>query len=94
MLQEKDMVNDALAGIKSSLAEYAKIIGETDDQQLRQQLIQIRNSDETFQYDLYKLAEQKGYYQPSMKAQQNEVQQVKTQLSQGQNQTGIPSMMQ
>ena len=81
-MQEKEMVLDILSGTKSSIANYAKVITECNDQQLRQTFQQMRDSDEKFQYDLYKIAEQKGYYMPAPPAQQADHQQVKTFLNQ------------
>lgn len=79
-MQEKDMVNDVLSMINSSLTGYANVITQTSNQQLRQTIQQIRNNDEKFQYELYKLAESKGFYQPAQAANPNEIQQIKSQL--------------
>ena len=79
-LQEKAMVNDALASIKSSLTVYTTAISECANQNLRQTLQQIRNGDETSQYELFQIAQSKGYYQPAGMADDNEVQQIKSQL--------------
>jgi spore coat protein CotF len=80
-LQEKAMVNDALASIKSSLTVYTTAISECTNPSLRQTLQQIRNSDETSQFELFKLAQSKGYYQPASMADDNEVQQIRSQLN-------------
>lgn len=80
-LQDKEMVNDALSSINSSLTCYANYITETSNQQLRQTLQQIRNSDEQFQYQLYQMAEQKGFYKPAIQASSQDIQQVKSQFS-------------
>lgn len=80
-MQEKDMVLDVLTGTKSSLATYAKTIAECNDQKLRETFQQMRNSDEKFQYDLYKLAHQKGYYQPAPPADQAQCMQLKNHIS-------------
>lgn len=77
-MQEKDMVNDILSMINSSLTGYANTISQCSDQTLRQELQQIRNADEQFQYQLFKIAEQKGYYQPAGQATQQEIQEVKS----------------
>lgn len=74
------MVNDALAGIKTGLTFYANAISECANQELRSTLQQIRNKDETAQYELYQLAQSKGYYKPAQQAGQTEIQQVKSQL--------------
>ncbi len=79
-MKEKDMVNDILSTINSSLTGYANVIAQAANPQFRQAITQIRNSSETFQYDLYKLAEQKGFYKPAAPAGQSDIQQVKTQF--------------
>lgn len=81
-MQEKYIVNDVLSMVKSSLGTYAKVIGETSNQQLRQALQQIRNSDEQFQFQLANLASQKGYYKPAQQASVNEIQQVRSEFGQ------------
>ncbi|MCX7903379.1 MAG: spore coat protein [Caloramator sp.] len=80
MLNEKALVNDALSMINSSLTNYANAIAQCTNAQLRSTLQQIRNSDEQFQYDLYKIAEQKGYYKAAKPASTQDIQQVKSDL--------------
>ena len=82
-MNDKTMVNDILASVKSDLTAYQTAITETENMQLRQSFQQIRNSDESFQYELYKVASSKGYYTPAQKATITEVQTVRTQLQQG-----------
>ena len=82
-MNDKTMVNDILASVKSDLTAYQTAISETENMQLRQTFQQIRNSDESFQYELYKVASSKEYYTPAKKATTTEVQTVKTQLQQG-----------
>jgi len=79
MLQEKEMVNDALSAAKSELTFYANAISECSNPKLRSAIQQIRNSCETSQYELYQLASSKGYYKPSAQASDSEIQQVKSQ---------------
>ncbi|HAA09061.1 MAG: spore coat protein [Syntrophomonadaceae bacterium] len=79
-LQDKEMVNDILSMVNSSLTGYANVIAQTSNQQLRQTLQQIRNSDEQFQYQLCQMAEQKNYYKPAQPASQQDIQQVKSML--------------
>jgi spore coat protein CotF len=83
MLQEKSMVNDALASAKSSLTAYTTAISECSNPNLRSALQQIRNGDENAQYELYKIAQSKGYYQPAHMADDSEVKQVKSELQGG-----------
>ncbi|SDN01439.1 spore coat protein [Acetanaerobacterium elongatum] len=80
MLQDKYMVNDALASVKSSLTFYANTISECTNPNLRCTIQQIRDKCETSQYDLFKMAQAKGFYQPATLANDAEVQQVKTQV--------------
>ena len=63
-MNEKDMVNDYLAGLNASLTSYANYIAQSDNEQLHQTLIQIRNQDEARQRNMYEYAKQKSYYKP------------------------------
>lgn len=80
MFQDKEMVNDYLAGLNASLTGYAHIIAQTNNAELRQTLIQLRNQDESRQRTLYSYALQKGYYQPAAPASKEVVQQLRNQL--------------
>ena len=59
-MNEKIMVNDILSGVKANLSTYQTAITETENMELRQTLQQIRNNDESFQYELFKVAQAKG----------------------------------
>ncbi|MCI9000854.1 MAG: spore coat protein [Clostridia bacterium] len=80
MMDEKTMVNDILGGVKSDLTTYQNAISECENMTLRQTLQQIRNNDESFQYELFKIAETKGYYKPAAKATVTEIDTVKNAL--------------
>ena len=79
-MEEKTMVNDVLSEIKSELSIYENVITETENMQLRQIFQQIRNNGEAFQYELFKIAETKGYYKPAGKATVTEISTVKDEL--------------
>lgn len=79
-MDEKTMVNDILSNTKSSLKTYQGVITETENMNLRQTIQQIRNNDESFQYELFKIAQSKGYYQPAQKATVTEIDTVKNEL--------------
>lgn len=81
-MDEKTMVNDILNSVKSGLTTYQGVISETENMQLRQTIQTIRNNDESFQYELYKIAETKGYYKPAAQATVTEIQAVKNELQQ------------
>lgn len=82
-MQEKDIVLDVLGGVKGSLSGYATFISETANPTLRQTFQQMRDGDEKFQYDLYQIAEQKGYYATSPRASQDDMNAVKSALTSG-----------
>ena len=79
-MDEKTMVNDVLENTKASLSSYQTAISETENMQLRQTLQQLRDGSESFQYELFKTAQAKGYYKPAQPATVTEIQEVKTSL--------------
>ena len=79
-MDEKTMVNDILNGTKEELKTYQGVITETDNMQLRSTIQQIRNNCESFQYELYRVAQSKGYYKPAASATVTEIQTVKNEL--------------
>ena len=79
-MDEKTMINDVLTGIKAGLTAYQTAISEAENMQLRQTFQQMRNNDESFQYELFKIAQSKGYYVPAAQATVTEIQAVKTEL--------------
>lgn len=81
-MDEKTMVNDILGSVKADLTAYQIAISESENMQLRQTFQQIRNNDESFQYELFKIAQMKGYYVPAQKATTTEISTVKTELQQ------------
>ena len=80
-MEEKAIVNDVLASTKSCLKDYQGAIIETANIELRQTFQNLRNSSESFQYELFKLAEAKGYYQPAQNASLEEISTVKKEVS-------------
>ena len=81
-MDEKTMVNDVLDGTKAELTTYQGVISEAENTELRQTIQQIRNNCESFQYELFKIAQTKGYYKPAQKATTTEISTVKTELQQ------------
>ena len=80
-MDERTMVNDILGNVKADLTAYQTAISESENMGLRQTFQQIRNNDESFQYELFRIAQTKGYYVPSQKATVTEINNVKTNLS-------------
>ena len=81
MLDEKKMVSDALAGVNGELVRYGEMISQTENQELKQCLKQIRNQCEMSQEKLYQVAREKSYYVPAQKASQQEINHVKSVLT-------------
>ena len=79
-MDEKTMVNDILEAKKAELTTYQGVITETENMQLRSTVQQMRNNCENFQYELFKVAQTKGYYKPAETATQQEITKVKTEL--------------
>ena len=80
-MEEKYMVNDALSSAKNALTTYQNAINECANMQLRQTLQQIRNNTESFQYEVFKIAQVKGYYKPAQEASQDEINAVKNDVT-------------
>lgn len=80
-MEEKYMVNDILESVKAELTTYQGVISEAENTNLRQTIQQIRNQDETFQFELFKVAQAKGYYTPASQAQQAEISKIKNQVN-------------
>ena len=79
-MEEKTMINDIIKDLKFSINDYQNAICECENIGLRQTLQQIRNNDESFQYELFKVAQTKGYYKPAQSATPTEILTVKNEL--------------
>ena len=80
-MEEKYMVNDILESVKAELTTYQGVISEAENIGLRQTIQQIRDNDESFQYELFKIAQTKGYYTPATTASQTEIDKVRNEVS-------------
>ena len=80
-MTEKTMVADTLVGINGELVRYGEMISQTENQELKQCLKQIRNQCEMSQEKLYQVAREKSYYVPAQKASQQEINHVKSVLT-------------
>ena len=79
-MEEKTMINDIIKDLKFSINDYQNAICECENIGLRQILQQIRNNEESLQYDLVKIANIKGYSNSSSKAETNEIEDLKRQI--------------
>ena len=82
MLDEKTMVSDTLASVNGELVRFGEMIPQTENKELKQCLKQIRNQCEMSQEKLYQFAREKSYYIPAAKATQQEIEHVKSILTQ------------
>lgn len=76
------MISDTLVGVNGELKSMAEYITQTENPQLKQTLKQFRNEQEMSQEKIYKLAREKGFYVPAAKASPEEIQHVKSILTQ------------
>ena len=74
------MILDTINSLKASLLEYQKTISETENINLRQKIQKIRNNYETFQFEIEKLAKQKGYLMDLKKVSDEEINEIKKDL--------------
>ena len=81
-MNEKTMVSDALVGVNGELKMFGDMIPQTEHQELKQCLQQIRNQCEMSQEKLYQIAREKSYYVPAAKATKEEVDHVRSILTQ------------
>ncbi len=82
-MDEKVMVSDTLVGINSELGRYAEMIAQTENAELKQTLKQFRNQCEQSQEEIYQIARAKQYYVPAAQATKEEIEHVKSILTQG-----------
>lgn len=82
-MQEKEMISDYLAGLNASIAGYGGIIAQCENPELRKTIQDLRDHDETRQYNLFLKAKEKGYYIPAQPATPEEIATVKQEMSQG-----------
>lgn len=79
-LTEKDMLQDLLTTEKHLISSYSTGITESSCQNLRGTLVNNFNNSQGVQYKVFSIMNQKGWY-PTKDAQDNDVQQVKTDSS-------------
>ncbi|MDO4274427.1 MAG: spore coat protein [Eubacteriales bacterium] len=82
-MNEKTMVADTLAGINGELVRYGEMISQSENPQLKQTLKQMRNQCEMSQEEIYKIARERSYYVPAAQATREEVDHVRSVLTQG-----------
>ena len=77
-MDEKTMVTDTLTGINGELVEYANMIPQTENKELKQTLTQFRNACEKSQEEIYQIARDRSYHVPAPKATQKDVEHLRS----------------
>lgn len=72
-MEEKYMVNDVLQNSKEFVKTLDETILESGNSEFRQMITILRNSAESFEGELNKIAESKGYYIAPQKADESEI---------------------
>ena len=72
------MVNDTLECIKNEITLYTNVISDSDNIEFRQSLQTVRNSLESFYFELLNLATSKGYYTKTPKIKTEEIEKIKS----------------
>lgn len=80
-MEEKHMVNDTLENSKYEIKLLSDAIIETENADLRQTFQNIRSNLESFEYELFKLATSKGYYNPPNPIKPEEINKLKNILN-------------
>lgn len=81
MLDDRTMVADTLTGVNGELVRYGEMIPQTENKELKQCLKQLRGECEMSQEKLYHIAREKSYYVPAEKATQEEIDHVRSILT-------------
>lgn len=76
-MTEKIGVNDVLSTLNSTITMINYSIQQANDKNFRDALITSRNSLENYQWQIYLIAKEKGYYVPAAPAGQADIEQVK-----------------
>ena len=76
-MTEKTGVSDVLSTLNSVITMLNYSIQQSNDKNFRDTLITSRNSLENYQWQIYLIAKEKGYYVPAAPAGQADIDQVK-----------------
>lgn len=79
-MTEKIGVNDVLATLNSTITLINYSIQQSNNKNFRDTLIASRNSLENYQWQIYLIAKEKGYYVPAAPAGVADVEQVKNSI--------------
>jgi hypothetical protein len=76
-MTEKIGISDVLSTLNATISLINYSIQQSNDKNFRDTLITSRNSLENYQWQIYLIAKDKGYYVPAAPAGQADIEQVK-----------------
>jgi hypothetical protein len=76
-MNEKCTVNDTLSTLNSIINMLNYSIQQANNKNYRDELVVSRNTLEDYQWQLYLIAKEKGYYVPAAPAGQADIEQVR-----------------
>ena len=76
-MTEKTGISDVLSTLNSIITMLDYSIQQSNDKNFRDTLITSRNSLENYQWQIYLIAKENGYYVPAAPAGQADIKQVK-----------------
>lgn len=79
-MTEKIAVNDVLSTLNSTITLINYAIQQSNNKNFRDTLITSRNSLENYQWQIYLIAKEKGYYIPAAPAGAADIEQVKNSI--------------
>ena len=80
-MNEKTAISDSLSSLNSIITLLNYSLEQSNNMNFRNTLIENRNKLEGFQWSIYQIAKQKGYYIPAAPAGQADIDEVKNSIS-------------
>ncbi len=80
-MTEKIGISDTLATLNSTITLINYAIQQSNNKNFRDTLITSRNTLENYQWQIYLIAKEKGYYVPAAPAGQADIEEVKNSIS-------------
>ena len=80
-MTEKIAINDTLSTLNSIINMINYSIQQSNNKNLRDELINSRNTLEDYQWQLYLIAKEKEYYVPAAPAGQADIEQVRNTMN-------------
>ena len=80
-MTEKTGVSDVLSTLNSTISLINYAIQQSNNKNFRDTLITSRNSLENYQWQIYLIAKEKGYYVPAAPAGAADIEQVKNAIN-------------